>query len=69
MSVIQPEGNEGKLEGKDAKLPNAADIDELSDITSVEEEQHHKELKEQKSSKKRKNKSRHSASKKVKGGD
>lgn len=67
MSVIQPEGNEGKLEGKDAKLPNAADIDELSDITSVEGEQHHKELKEKNSSKKRKNKSRHSASKKVKG--
>lgn len=69
MSVIEPEGNEGKLEDKDAKLPNAADSKQLSEIASMEEEQHHKELKEKKSSKKRKNKSRDAASKKVKGGD
>lgn len=69
MSVMEPEGNEGKLEDKDTKLPNAADIEQLSDITSAEEEQQHKELKEKSSSKKRKNKSRHATSKKVKCGD
>lgn len=66
---MEPEGNEGKLEDKDTKLPNAADIEQLSDITSAEEEQQHKELKEKSSSKKRKNKSRHATSKKVKCGD
>ncbi|MCD7457072.1 hypothetical protein HAX54_034058 [Datura stramonium] len=67
MSVIEPEGNERKLEDKDAKLPDAADSKQLSEIATMEEEQHHKELKEKKSSKKRKNKSRDAASKKVKG--
>ncbi|XP_060204098.1 protein TORMOZ EMBRYO DEFECTIVE [Lycium barbarum] len=67
MLVIEPEGNEGKLEDKDPKLSNAADSEQLSDIASTEQEQHHKELKEKRASKKRKNKSKDISSKKVKG--
>ncbi|KAK4351097.1 hypothetical protein RND71_030410 [Anisodus tanguticus] len=67
MLVIEPEGNEGKLEDKDAKLSNAADSEQLSDISSMEQEQHHKELKEKSSSKKRKNKSKDVSTKKVNG--
>ncbi|XP_016511982.2 protein TORMOZ EMBRYO DEFECTIVE [Nicotiana tabacum] len=67
MSVIEPEGNEGRSEDKDARLSIGANSEQLSEIDSMEQEQQHEEMKEKRSSKKRKNKSRDATSKKVKG--